>query len=991
MSEEPLGGTAGELDPEEGIPRELMAFRVHEVLLVASLYDLFILEEDGQLSESLDAEFYERKLSFAPRITLAATADEALALLEARPIDLVITMARLGGMEVRQFSERVKARFPGLPVVMLADNQREAYRIKTQPGPPAVDQVFVWRGDVALFLAIVKYVEDQRNAERDVSLGGVRMILLVENSVRFYSSYLPMLYTELVAQGQAVLADGVNARERLRRMRARPKILLAETFEDARDLFERFRSSILGIITDVRFPRAGRADPEAGIELLRQIRQEDPDLPVLVQSSDAGLREKSLALGASFASKRSPRLLDELHHFIRRNLGFGDFVFVDPPTGQELLRVKDLAGMPGALARVPAASLRHHASRNHFSNWCTARTEFALAARIRPRKVSEFESTEELRRYLIDAFSGLLAETRRVVVADFARQAPAEAEAFSRLGSGSMGGKGRGLGFIHSLLGRQRGGNVPPGVHLFVPPTTVLGTGVFGEFMRSPGLARLAFSDAPDEEIEAAFLAAPLPPSTEQDLAAFLETARYPLAVRSSSLLEDSHDKPFAGIFRTIMLANNAADPDVRLRQLAGAIKLVYASTYSGNSKAYLQQTPHSIEEEKMAVIVQQLVGRTRGTHFYPDFAGVAQSYNYYPMLGLEPEDGVAAVALGLGRTVVDGGRTVRFSPGAPRSAVQFAGTASTLKGSQRQFWALDMSGGADFPDRTHEDALVQLDLAHAERDGTLGRVASTYSRDNDAFYPGVGRAGIRVVTFDAILRMRLFPLAEVLRALLALGEQAMSCPVEIEFAVNLPETADEPAEFGVLQIRPLAIDVGAEDIDRLLEDGDRDAVLCDSPQALGRGHVAEIRDIVYVRGEAFDRARTVDIAREVEMLNRRLVAENRPYLLIGPGRWGTSDNWLGIPVEWRMIAGARAIIETDLDDVEVTPSEGSHFFHNIASFGTGYLTVHQRRGSGFVDFDWLAAHRAETETAYLRHVRLGEPLDVRIDGRSGRGVILKP
>jgi len=976
-----------EYDPTHTALRDLMGYRVREVLLVSSLYDSYILEEDGQLSESLDAEFYQLNLATSPRITQVSTAQEALATLRTRPFDLVITMPRLGGMDARGFARAVKELHPDLPVVMLADNHFEAHRVKEMNRPPLLDQVFVWRGDVALFLAIIKLIEDRRNVHHDTALAGVRTIILVENSVRFYSAYLPMLYAELTKQTGSLMADGVNARQRLRRMKARTKILLAETFEEGWALFEEFRATTLGIITDARFPRGGENDPEAGLEFVRRVKAQDPDMPALVQSTDELLEEKAHALGAAFLHKTSPRLLEELRRFIQTSLGFGDFVFVDPATGGEVERVSDLAGMPKALRSVAGETLRYHASRNHFSNWCMARTEFALAARIRPWKVSDFKDVEELRKYLVAAFAELQSESRRGVVADFAPREFDGLSGFVRIGTGSMGGKGRGLGFINALLARERAAEEE--VRVFVPPAAVIGTDVFDEFMGNGELSAIALSDADDEAIDGAFLRAPLPAGLEQDLLAIVERTRGPLAVRSSSLLEDSYDQPFAGIYGTFMLPN--ADPDVRVRlaELASAVKLVWASTFSRNAKAYVANTPHRPEEEKMAIVVQEVVGRPRGRYFYPSFAGVACSRNYYPVLGLKAEEGLAAVALGFGRTVVEGGKAVRFSPGSPNNVPQFASSEGVLESAQRQFYALDLEHASTLGEPGHADALVALPLEVAERDATLHPVGSVYSPDNDAVYDGVSRPGIRLVTFAPILKTGIFPLSGILTELLELGERAMSCPVELEFAVNLPSRGQD-GEFAVLQIRPLVVEVGSEDLDEVLRMTPADGVLCLSEQALGQGRVQSIRDVVYVKPEAFERGQTVEVAGEVEEINRALAVAGRPYLLIGPGRWGTSDRWLGIPVEWHQIAGARVIVETGLADVPVTPSEGTHFFQNITSFGIGYLTVHARSGHGRVDFDWLGSRPAEAETKYLRHVRLDVPLDMRIDGRTGRGVVLK-
>jgi hypothetical protein len=772
-------------------------------------------------------------------------------------------------------------------------------------------------------------------------------------------------------------------------MRARPKIILAESFEEGWELFERYRDHVLGIITDARYPREGRADPEAGLEFVRRMKTIDPDMPALIQSSDETIAEKGRALGAAFLNKRSPHLLGELRRFIQVSLGFGDFVFV-LPDGREVARVRDLAGMAGALASVPADSLRYHATRNHFSNWCMARTEFELAEKIRPVRVSEFENIEMLRGYLIDAFSRLRTDARRGVVAEFSLREFDPTTAFARIGSGSMGGKGRGLGFINALLSQHEMPEDLRGFRIYVPPSVVIGTDVFDEFLRRNDLAELALSDAPDEEIASGFTAGRFSNAVLEDLRVYIRRMREPLAVRSSSILEDSHDQPFAGIYRTYMLANNDSDEDVRFEHLCDAIRLVYASVFFRNAKAYIQNTQHRMEEEKMAVVLQKLVGRRHESYFYPDLAGAACSYNYYPVLGTSPEDGVALVALGLGKTVVDGERAVRFSPGRPRSMPQFSSAADYLENAQRDFYALDLGRRIGHIHADADEAIVRLDLETAEAHGTLGPVASTYSADNDAVYDGISRQGIRLVTLAPILKTEAFPLPRILAHLLALGSRLVSCPIEMEFAANLAPDHGGAPEFAFLQIRPMAIEFATANIDELAGSVPREDVLAASSHALGQGRINDIVDVLYVRPEAFERSRTHAVAQEVGILNADLVRQGRPYLLIGPGRWGTSDPWLGIPVEWHQIAGTGAIIETDLGETPVTPSEGTHFFQNLTAFGIGYFNIHREDDESFVDYEWLAAQPVFKETAFIRHVRLDRPLDIRVDGRSRRGLVLK-
>lgn len=967
----------------------LMSSRIREVLLVASKYDSYILEEDGQLAETLEGEFYQLRISWTPRINTVSTGRAALDILKRRPVDLVITMMRLGDMGVIEFARAAKALRPHMPVVFLADNPTEASWVKEMGNESGIDQAFVWRGDISLFLAMVKYFEDMLNVQRDTTIAGVRVIILIENSVRFYSSYLPLLYKELVDQTGSLMADGVNAAQRLRRMKARAKVLLAEDFEEGWSLFETYRQYVLGVITDARFPREGKNDPRAGLEFVRRIRGIDPELPCLIQSSDEEMEVGAALLGAAFLNKRTPRLLEDVRQFLQQSLGFGDFVF-RMPEGDEVARVKDLAAMPKALETVPAESLIYHATRHHFSNWCMARTEFRVAALLRPRKVSDFKDVEELRQHLISAFNQIWTDAHRGVVADFSRLEAESASAFTRIGSGSMGGKGRGLGFMHALLSQHDTDTRFPEIQITVPPAVAIGTDIFDEFVRHNKLLGVALSEISDEEVAAAFLRTSLPASLVEDLRAFLKQRAYPLAVRSSSLLEDSHDRPFAGIYRTYMLPNNNPSLEKRVEDLCTAIKLVYASTYFHNARAYLLGTPYRLEEERMGVVLQRLVGRPHESYHYPDISGVARSYNYYPVLNMKPEDGVTTVALGLGRTVMEGEKAVRFSPTYPEVLPQFSNTAAYLENAQREFYALDLEATEEELDVREERGLVKLDLQAAEAHGTLSAVGSAYSADNDCVYDGLSREGIRLVTFAPILKSETFPLAEIIRYLLDLATDTMSCHVELEFAIDLKPRDGGPPEFGILQTRPMSIEreaPGLEDFDVNVR---RDDILCSSGNALGHGRTDEIHDVVYVKPETFDRGKTPEIAMQVGRINEKLLRSGRHYLLIGPGRWGTADRWLGIPVDWSQICAARAIVETDLTEIPVEPSEGTHFFQNLISFGIGYFHVHRKDSAGWIDYDWLAERPAAEETDHVRHVHLEKPLGILVDGRTRRGLVLK-
>jgi CheY-like chemotaxis protein len=967
---------------------ELMPFRVQEILLVASLYDAYALEEGGRLTELLLNEYRELNLSFAPHVTRASTGQEALELLKVRRYDLVITMTRLGDMEATALARAIKQALPEVPVITLAFNPRELARLQAQQEDNGIERLFYWSGDVRVLLAIIKLTEDRRNVEHDSRLGGVRVILLVEDSIRFYSAYLPLLYTEVLKQTHSLMEEGLNLSHRLLRMRARPKILLATSFEEAWDFYTTYKDHLLGLISDARFPWQGSKHPTAGMELVRRIKQVDPNLPVVIQSSEVTAAPLAHESGAGFIHKDSKSLLGDVRQFMLDNLGFGDFIF-RLPDGAEVGRAHDLRSLTEVLPDVPDDSIQYHASRDHFSNWLRARTEFALASLLRPRKVSEFSGPGEIRRYLIEAFSRFQAETQRGIVTDFSRQRFDASVDFVRIGGGSLGGKARGLAFMNSMLTRYGITDHIPGVEIKVPPTAVVATDVFESFLEKGGLKELALQDAPDEEIARAFLAQKLPAEIYGDLEAFLRQVRYPLAVRSSSLLEDSQYQPFAGVYSTYMLANNHPQLHVRLDQLCDAIKLVYASTFYGGAKAYLQATSNRVEEEKMAVIIQQVVGRQHESYDYPDFAGVAMSTNFYPAAGMAPEDGAVFVALGLGRTVVEGMKCLRFSPKHPENLPQFGTIKDMLHNSQREFFAVDTSQPDAYPHLQEDFSLAVLDLDDAERHGTLEAVGSVYSPENEMIYDGIWRPGVRLVTFAHVLKSDLFPLAEILRRLLEFGTRCMSCPVEIEFAVKLGDGKQKRHEFGFLQIRPLA--AGYDKLSLGLEQLEAEDALATTALALGNGRIEEIQDIVYVPPRLFDRAQTPSIAEEIGRLNGSLLEQGRPYLLIGPGRWGSADRWLGIPVRWAQISGARVIVETDLEDFKVTPSQGTHFFQNLTSFQIGYLTINQAEGSGRLDWAWLDAQPAVQQTRYVRHVRLASSLTVLIDGHTGRAAILKP
>jgi CheY-like chemotaxis protein len=967
------------------LPRfsDLAPFRVHDILLVSSLYDSFILAEDGELQEVILKEFLDLNVRHTPGISHVSTEDEAVALAADRGrYNLIITSSYLGDRPARALADRMRQAGVDTPVVVLAYDIREVAQLVDSPGPSPLDRVFLWQGDVRLLPAIVKYIEDRRNVVHDTGMFGVQAILVIEDNVRYYSSFLPTIYTELMHHAHSLVPEGVNLSHKLMRMQAQPKILLCGSYEEAWQYFVDYEEHIIGVISDIEFPRDGRIARDAGLDFAQQVRARQPDVPVMLQSSRVENQALARSIGAAFLVKNSPTLLQQLRRFMVEHLGFGEFIF-RLPDGREVGRARDLRELEDRLATLPAESLAYHAERNHFSRWFKARTEFALAYELRPRKVSDFDTVDALRREVLRAIRDYREQTQRGVVVDFERTTFNPATPFCRIGGGSLGGKARGLAFVDLLLNDSPLAERFRDVRIGVPPAVVIGTDVFDDFLERNGLRGFALDSNDPGELEDRFVAAEVAEAITRDLAALLAIVRHPLAVRSSSLLEDSQYQPFAGIYDTFMLPNDHPRTDVRLRQLLTAIKRVYASTFSPAAKRYFTGGPYRLEEEKMAVVLQRIVGGARGSRFYPNFAGVARSHNFYPLPPMRSEDGIAAVALGLGETVVAGEPCFRFCPRYPRHIVQFSSVADTLANAQREFCALEL-GRTDSVGRFSP---ARFDLTAAEQDGTLPLVGSTYSPENDVVYDGISRAGVKLVTFAPVLKHGLFPLAEIVDAVLEIAVRGTSGPVEIEFAVNCP--AGELAEFALLQLRPLGR--MREDPEPELPPASRDTLVCESCSVLGHGTVDDIRDAVVADLHRFDRTRTGDIARAVARFNAELTGARRPYLLIGAGRWGSADPLLGIPVTWDQIAGARAIVEAGFADFRVTPSQGSHFFQNLAAGNVGYFTVNPDAGDGFVDWQWLSAQPAVAETEFVRHLRFEAPLVVMINGKSHTGRVMKP
>ncbi|MCP3958781.1 MAG: hypothetical protein GY719_13090 [bacterium] len=980
--------------------RDLMPYRVAEVLLVSAPYDAFILEQDGHLTEQLFLKFSALSLAASPRFTRAPTGEAALEMIAARRFDLVITMTNLVDIDANDFGRRVKALRPDLPVVLLALDRKQLHELNSGIDREALDGAFLWSGDSNILLAIIKYVEDRKNVDSDIERGNVRVIIVAEDSPAYYSSFLGLLYQELMKQAQALYSQGVNEILRQVYMNSRPKILLATTYEEAVQLLERYHANVMAIISDMAFPRGGELDDSAGLAVIGLARLYDQTMPVLLQSAATEHAEHATKASAVFVDKNSPSLLADIRAFLQESLGFGDFIFRDG-SGQEIDRARDLRELEKKIATVPVESIYYHAAREHFSIWLRARSEFRLAEMIRPQKVSDFSGVESARRYLVEALRSTHEDNLRDVVSDFNR-GDFEHDPFSRLGVGSLGGKGRGMAFLNQQLAEIEGGELG-GLAVALPKTVVVTTDYFDHFMSSNDLRDFAYTCPDDDEIHRRFLAAELSAPLLDDLEFIVGHLEGPLAVRSSSLLEDSLHQPLAGVYTTLMLPNDATDVETRAREAADALKLVYASTFLSNAKAYLRSTGNRVEEEKMAVIIQRLIGHRHGDRFYPCFSGVAQSANFYPVAPQRAEDGLAHVALGLGRLVVDGGRALMFSPRHPGVLPQFYRTKALLDHSQREFYALDMAPPPDGERRDLFSTVRAYGLEAAERDGTLALVGSVFDPDDQRISDDLSLPGPRVVTFNNILKHRAVPLTEAILELLEIGKEGLGSDVELEFACDMgdwgrqAERGEEraPPTFYVLQIRPFSQRGAGADVGRLRFG--REETMCASARSLGNGVEGQIRDVVYVRRDLWDAADNKAIATEVGELNRLLEAERRAYLLIGPGRWGTSDEWLGIPVQWAQISNVRALVEASPAGYDVEVSQGAHFFHNITSLEVGYLSLPPGADKDdpgqqdYLDWGWLESCPPYRATEHLCWVRLEEPLTLVLDGRRGRGVIAKP
>lgn len=969
--------------------QDLMQKRIFNVLLIATPYDAFMMEDDGRVEEQIYFEYVRLNLSSPPRFVQVNDFDTAVQRLSEKQFDLIIAMPGIDISETFEKAKELKRSYPDIPYVVLTPFSREVSRRLENEDFSGVDYVFSWLGNVDLLLAIIKLIEDKKNAENDIIGVGVQLILLVEDSVRFYSSILPTLYKFLLRQSLIFSTEALNEHEQMLRMRGRPKVMLARNYEEAKELYDHFSKNMLGVITDVSFMKDGAKNSQAGIEFAKYLRENDPYLPIIVQSSEVQNRETVEAMKCTFLDKNSKKLPVDLGAAIMSDFGFGDFIIKNPATGEEILRIRDLKELQNHIFDIPAESLLYHASYNDISRWLYSRAMFPIAEIIKAHRFRDINEAPAVRQLFFDLIVKYRKMKNRGVVAIFHRNRFDYYSNFARIGQGSLGGKGRGLAFIDNIIKHNPVCDDFEGVSISIPRSVVLCTDIFDEFMEHNALYPIALSDAPDEEILHRFLEAHLPERLVEDFYALFEVVDKPLAVRSSSLLEDSHYQPFAGIYSTYMIPQ-LTDKHAMLEMLGNAIKSVYASVFFRDSKAYMTATRNVIDQEKMAVIIQEVIGKDWNGFYFPSFSGVGRSLNYYPINHEQPEDGVVEVAVGLGKYIVDGGLALRFSPRHPESVLQTSTIDLALRDTQTRLYALDTQNIDEKFSVDDGFNIKKVRVQNFADTGALKFTVSTYDVNDMTLREGEYGIGRRVVTFNNMLKYDAFPLAKVLEFMLSKGESAMGRPVEIEFAGMVDAKGEMKGQIYWLQIRPI-VD-RREMLDENIMECTDDKLLLKTFTALGHGMMDNLYSVVYIRPENFSSLNNSEIAREIEKINSNFTAQERNYILVGPGRWGSSDTALGIPVKWAHISSAKLIVESALPGYRIEPSQGTHFFQNLTSFGVGYFTVDPSSGDGTVfDVAFLDSMPAEYESEMVRIVTFNKPLMVGINGKKGLGVVLKP
>ena len=965
----------------------LMTKRIFNVLLVANPYDAFMLEDDGRIDEKIFNEYMNLSLRYPPRFTQVSTEEETWKQLANTTFDLVICMPGTDNSDTFEIARSIKNKYSHIPLVVLTPFSHGITARMEHEDLSIFEYVFCWLGNTDLLVSIIKLIEDKMNLEHDVKEVGVQMIMLVEDSIRFYSSVLPNLYKFVLKQSQEFATEALNAHQRTLRMRGRPKIVLTRTYEEAMDLYNKYEKNVLGIITDARYPRGGVVDPMAGIKLLAEIRSRDPFIPLILQSSEVDNKVYAGRYDASFVDKNSKKMNIDLREIISEHFGFGDFIFRNPDTFEEVARVRNLKELQNIIFSIPKESLLYHISRNHVSRWLYSRAMFPPAEFLKQITWKSLQDIDAHRRIIFEAIVKYRKMKNQGVVAVFQRDRFDRYSNFARIGEGSLGGKGRGLAFIDNMVKRHIEFDEFENATVVIPKTVVLCTDIFDEFMDTNGLYQVALSDADDDTILKAFLRAKLPDRLVEDFFAFFDVVKSPIAIRSSSLLEDSHYQPFAGIYSTYMIPY-LEDKYEMLRMLSDAIKGVYASVYYRDSKAYMQATSNVIDQEKMAVILQEVVGTQYGDRFYPSISGVARSLNYYPIGDETAEEGTVSLALGLGKYIVDGGLTLRICPYHPNQVLQTSEMEIALRETQTRFYALDLKNTGHNFSLDVGFNLLNLPVKEADNDGALNFIASTYDPYDMVIRDGIYPGGRKLITFANVLQHDVFPLPRILQLAQEYGQSEMRRPVEIEFAVTL-NAQKKTGVFYLLQIRPM-VDIKAvldEDLNLIKDEN----VLLRSNNSLGHGIMEDIHDIIYVKTEGYTASNNPTIAYEIEKMNRKFLDEGKHYILVGPGRWGSSDSWLGIPVKWPHISAARIIVEAGLTNYRVDPSQGTHFFQNLTSFGVGYFTINSYMNDGVYNQDILNAQPAVEETQFIRHVRFDNPLIVKMDGKKKQGVVMLP
>lgn len=965
---------------------KLMKFRVTEILLISTEYDAYVLEEDGQLAEQIYQQFSDLSIPYIPRIHWVANEEEAFRELQNGPIHLIITMSRLSDMSSFEFETKIHQSYPEIPIVMLSYDRLTPQILNRVRTASCIDRVFYWSGDSKLLLAIIKYIEDKKNVEADSKLG-VQAILLVDDSPVYYSQVLPIIFTEILTQTRRLVVHAMNLTHGLLRTRLRPKILLAETYGEALEILRTYRDNILGIISDVSFPKDGKLDNDAGFSLARLVREMEPSLPFLLQSEEIENAPKAKALDLHFLNKNSPNLLHNLRSYIMENYGFGSFIF-QYPDGRIIAEAKDVTHLERIVRALPNESLYYHASNNHFYRWFRARCEVEAADSLRFVDVKQVSNIEDVRSYILKVLSEYFQKYQSGLILDFKGLAKKDMEhAFIKLGTGSLGGKARGVAFMNAMIAKAKLADKYENMKILVPRSFVIGSDVYETFLEENDLYSFVDVVHEKEAIAQKFMESALPGPIQENLRILTQYIKCPLAVRSSSILEDSRVLPFAGIYNTYILPNSHEDANVRLKQLSDAVKLVYASVFYASPIQYAKNADIRIEEEKMAILIQELVGECYGDYYYPAISGVAQSYNFYPYYPMKPEEGTVSLVLGLGRGIAEGEKVYRFCPAHPKLNPLVSSPREYMQKAQNHFYAVDLRHSSDITLRADEKySYKRLLISQAQNDQALEYIGSTYSMENDCLYDNIHYAGPKVVTFAPLLKYDRLPVTEIINDLLRVGKKSFGTDVEIEFAINIPKDKSKPKEFNFLQIRPMV--VGRESLQVSLDEPAES--WCFSERTIGNGVYQDIHDIIFVDPTTFQLQDSIQIAQEIGELNKRLLQEGRRCILIGFGRIGTSDRWLGIPVTWDQMSQAMIIVEVDREDLRPEPSLGSHFFHNLTAINMGYFHIQYGNKTTVFDWDWLLKQPVLQQTRYVRLVRREESFKVKIDGRGFKGIIYK-